>query len=31
VSVNLDVVDRTRALLAAAEQRVLLDAARDRD
>jgi pyruvate, water dikinase len=28
VSVNLDVVDRTRALLAAAEQRVLLDAAR---
>jgi len=31
VSVNLDVVDRTRALLASAEQRVLLDAARDRD
>jgi pyruvate,water dikinase len=28
VSVNMDVVDRTRALLAAAEQRVLLDAAR---
>jgi pyruvate,water dikinase len=30
VSVNVDVVDRTRALLASAEQRVLLDAARDR-
>jgi pyruvate,water dikinase len=30
VSVNTDVVDRTRALLASAEQRVLLDAARDR-
>lgn len=29
VSVNMDVVDRTRALIAAAEQRVLLDAARD--
>ena len=28
VSVNMDVVDRTRSLLAAAEQRVLLDAAR---
>jgi pyruvate,water dikinase len=28
VSVNMDVVDRTRALVAAAEQRVLLDAAR---
>jgi pyruvate, water dikinase len=28
VSVNIDVVDRTRALIAAAEQRVLLDAAR---
>jgi len=28
VSVNVDVVDRTRSLLAAAEQRVLLDAAR---
>jgi pyruvate,water dikinase len=30
VSVNIDVVDRTRALIAAAEQRVLLDAARAR-
>lgn len=30
VSVNMDVVDRTRALIAAAERRVLLDAARDR-
>jgi len=29
VSVNTDVVDRTRALLASAEQRVLLDAARE--
>jgi len=29
VSVNIDVVDRTRALLASAEQRVLLGAARD--
>jgi pyruvate, water dikinase len=29
VSVNMDVVDRTRALIAAAERRVLLDAARD--
>lgn len=29
VSVNIDVVDRTRALIAAAEQRVLLDAARE--
>jgi pyruvate,water dikinase len=29
VSVNMDVVDRTRALIAAAEQRVLLDAARE--
>ncbi|HEX5308983.1 MAG TPA: phosphoenolpyruvate synthase [Solirubrobacteraceae bacterium] len=29
VSVNIDVVDRTRALIAAAERRVLLDAARD--
>jgi pyruvate,water dikinase len=28
VSVNMDVVDRTRALIAAAEQRVLLDASR---
>lgn len=28
ISVNLDVVDRTRRLIAAAEQRVLLDAAR---
>ena len=28
VSVNIDVVDRTRSLLAAAEQRVLLEAAR---
>jgi pyruvate,water dikinase len=28
VSVNIDVVDRTRALVAAAERRVLLDAAR---
>jgi pyruvate,water dikinase len=28
VSVNMDVVDRTRALIGAAEQRVLLDAAR---
>src|SRR5215208_989159 len=28
VSVNMDVVDRTRRLVAAAEQRVLLDAAR---
>ena len=30
VSVNIDVVDRTRSLLAAAEQRVLLEAARER-
>lgn len=30
VSVNTDVVDPTRRLIAAAEQRVLLDAARDR-
>ncbi len=29
ISVSVDVVDRTRALVAAAEQRVLLDAARD--
>jgi pyruvate, water dikinase len=29
VSVNMDVVDRTRALIAAAERRVLLDAARE--
>ncbi len=29
VSVNMDVVDRTRALIAAAERRVLLHAARD--
>lgn len=29
ISVNMDVVDRTRRLIAAAEQRVLLDAARD--
>ncbi|MFZ2049848.1 MAG: phosphoenolpyruvate synthase [Solirubrobacteraceae bacterium] len=29
VSVNMDVIDRTRALIAAAERRVLLDAARD--
>jgi pyruvate,water dikinase len=28
ISVNIDVVDRTRALVAAAEQRVILDAAR---
>ena len=28
ISVNMDVVDRTRRLIAAAEQRVLLDAAR---
>jgi pyruvate, water dikinase len=28
ISVNIDVIDRTRALVAAAEQRVLLDAAR---
>ncbi|HLM87371.1 MAG TPA: phosphoenolpyruvate synthase [Solirubrobacteraceae bacterium] len=30
ISVSVDVVDRTRALVAAAEQRVLLDAARGR-
>jgi pyruvate,water dikinase len=30
ISVNMDVVDRTRRLIAVAEQRVLLDAARDR-
>ena len=30
ISVNMDVVDRTRRLIAAAEQRVLLDAARSR-
>ncbi len=30
ISVNMDVVDRTRALVAAAEQRVLLDDARER-
>jgi len=30
ISVSVDVVDRTRALVAAAEQRVLLDAARER-
>jgi phosphoenolpyruvate synthase/pyruvate phosphate dikinase len=29
ISVNVDVVDRTRRLIAAAEQRVLLDAARE--
>ena len=29
ISVSVDVIDRTRALVAAAEQRVLLDAARD--
>ena len=29
ISVNMDVVDRTRRLVAAAEQRVLLEAARD--
>ena len=29
ISVNLDVVDRTRRLIAAAEQRLLLEAARD--
>ena len=29
ISVNMDVVDRTRALVAAAERRVILDAARD--
>ena len=28
ISVNMDVVDRTRRLIAAAERRVLLDAAR---
>jgi pyruvate,water dikinase len=28
ISVNMDVVDRTRRLIAVAEQRVLLDAAR---
>src|SRR5208337_5504965 len=28
ISVNIDVVDRTRSLVAAAERRVLLDAAR---
>lgn len=28
ISVNIDVVDRTRELVAAAERRVLLDAAR---
>jgi pyruvate,water dikinase len=31
ISVSVDVVDRTRRLVAAAEQRVLLDAARERD
>jgi pyruvate,water dikinase len=30
ISVNMDVVDRTRRLVAAAEQRVLLEAARPR-
>ena len=29
ISVSVDVIDRTRALVAAAEQCVLLDAARD--
>ena len=29
VSVNMDAVDRARRLIASAEQRVLLDAARD--
>lgn len=30
ISVNIDVVDRTRRLIDAAERRVLLEAARDR-
>ncbi len=29
ISINIDVIDRTRALIASAEQRVLLDAARE--
>lgn len=29
ISVNIDVVDRTRRLIASAEQRVLLEAARE--
>jgi len=29
ISINVDVIDRTRALIASAEQRVLLDAARE--
>jgi pyruvate, water dikinase len=31
ISVNVDVIDRTRALVAAAEQRVMLDFARAHD
>jgi pyruvate, water dikinase len=31
ISVSVDVVERTRRLVAAAEQRVLLDAAREHD